>query len=161
MTDERLPPPGPEERQPKSHSALREALVDERDGPLPAMLLALTVLAGVVDATSILALDHVFVAAMTGNIVFIGLGLSGAPAFSVTRSGLALLSFALGVLLGARTCEYSGGHRGLALRNIAIIKAAFAVPVLVIALVAGEHLGSGAAWSSQCCSPSRWAASSP
>jgi hypothetical protein len=38
---------------------LREALVDERDGPLPAMLVALTVLAGVVDAASILALDHV------------------------------------------------------------------------------------------------------
>jgi hypothetical protein len=62
---------------------LRDTFVDERDGPLPAMLLALTALAGIVDATSILALKHVFVATMTGNVVFIGLGLSGAPRFSV------------------------------------------------------------------------------
>lgn len=47
--------------------------IDEHDGPLPALLLALTMLAGVVDATSILRLGHVFVATMTGNLVFIGL----------------------------------------------------------------------------------------
>ncbi len=103
------------------------------------MLLSLTVLAGIVDATSILALDHVFVAAMTGNIVFIGLGLSGAPGFSVTRSGLALLSFAVGVVLGGRTCRRSGGHRGLALRDVTLVKAALAVPVTIIAVVAGDH----------------------
>ena len=40
---------------------LRTAVVDERDGPLPALLLTLTVLVGIVDATSIL-LAHVFVA---------------------------------------------------------------------------------------------------
>ena len=144
MTVDRPPAPGPAGQQPSPRLALRTALVDERDGPLPAMLLALTVLAGVVDATSILALDHVFVAAMTGNIVFIGLGLSGAPGFSVTRSGLALLSFALGVLLGARACRHAGGHRGLALRNITIVKVVLAVPVLAIALISGEHLGTGA-----------------
>ena len=71
---------------PPARRALRAAFVDERDGPLPAMLLALTVLAGVVDATSILALDHVFVAAMTGNLVILGLGLSGATGFSVSSS---------------------------------------------------------------------------
>lgn len=115
--------------------------VDERDGPLPAMLLALTVLAGLVDATSILALDRVFVAAMTGNIVFVGLGLSGAPGFSASRSGIALLSFAVGVVLGAHTCRRSGEHRGRAVRNVALSKALLAVPVTVIAVVAGDDLG--------------------
>jgi uncharacterized membrane protein YoaK (UPF0700 family) len=108
------------------------------------MLLALTALAGIVDATSILALKHVFVATMTGNVVFIGLGLSGAPRFSVWASGLALLSFFLGVLLGARACRLSGGHRGLALRNDTIVKTVLAVPVTVIAIAAGDPLGNTA-----------------
>lgn len=135
MTHER-PPPGPE----RAHSALRASLVDERDGPLPAMLLALTFLAGVVDATSILALDHVFVAAMTGNIVFVGLGLSGAPGFSAARSALAMLAFAVGALLGAHTCRRSGDHRGMAMRNTVLTKLALAVPVTVIAVVGGADL---------------------
>ena len=37
-------------------------------GPLPAVLVALTVVTGVVDAVSYLALGHVFVANMTGNV---------------------------------------------------------------------------------------------
>ncbi len=82
-------------------SALRGALIDDRDGPLPAMLLALTVLAGVVDAVSILALDRVFVSSMTGNLVFIGIGLAGVEGFSVFSPLVSLGSFVLGVLAGA------------------------------------------------------------
>jgi len=37
-------------------------------GPLPALLLLLTVATGVVDAVSILALGRVFIANMTGNV---------------------------------------------------------------------------------------------
>ncbi len=136
--------PGPEQRPPDLRRGLREAVVDERDGPLPAMLLALTVLAGIVDATSILALNHVFVAAMTGNIVFIGLGLAGASLFSVIHSAIALASFVVGALLGAHTCRRSGPHRGLAVRNIAIAKGALAVPVMVIAVTSGDHLDAWA-----------------
>src|ERR1700760_1084376 len=62
---------------------LRLAVVEERDGPLPAMLVALTVLAGIVDATSILKLGHVFVATMTGNLVFVGLAIAGAKGFAI------------------------------------------------------------------------------
>jgi uncharacterized membrane protein YoaK (UPF0700 family) len=119
---------------------LHDAIVDERDGPLPALLLGLTVLAGVVDATSILALDHVFVAAMTGNLVILGLGLSGASGFSVTSSALALAAFVVGVLAGALICRHAGGHRGRALRNTTIYKAVLAVPVTVTALAVGDDL---------------------
>ena len=43
---------------------------DPVHGPLPALMLVLTVLTGVVDAVSILSLGRVFVANMTGNVVF-------------------------------------------------------------------------------------------
>ena len=128
--------------EPTFGRTLHDAFVDARDGPLPALLLGLTLLAGVVDATSILALDHVFVAAMTGNLVILGLGLSGATGFSVTASALALAGFLVGVLAGALICRHAGGHRGRALRNTTIYKAALALPVTVTALVAGDHLPS-------------------
>lgn len=121
-------------------TGLRRALIDERDGPLPAMLVALTMLAGVVDATSILALDHVFVAAVTGNIVFIGLGLTGAAGFSVLASGVALAGFVVGVFPGARLCRLSTGHRGRAVRNVVALKFALAVPVTLLVVLAGESL---------------------
>jgi hypothetical protein len=43
---------------------------DDVGRALPAMLLTLTVVTGVVDAASYLSLGHVFVANMTGNVVF-------------------------------------------------------------------------------------------
>lgn len=49
---------------------------DEADGPLPAILLALTVVSGIVDA-SYLLLGHVFVANMTGNVLVLGFALGG------------------------------------------------------------------------------------
>ena len=49
-------------------------------GPLSALLVTLTVVTGLVDAVSYLALGHVFVANMTGNVVFLGFALAGAPA---------------------------------------------------------------------------------
>ncbi|PVZ15059.1 YoaK family protein [Actinomycetospora cinnamomea] len=125
---------GPTERR-----GLRRALVDDRDGPLPAMLLAFTVLAGVVDATSILALDHVFVAAITGNIVFLGLGVAG-TGFSVVSPAVAVGGFMVGAVVGARVCRRPGGHhRGRAVRDTAIGKTVLAVPVTV-AVIAVEPL---------------------
>ena len=76
-------------------SGLRRAFLDERHGPLPALLLALTMLAGVLDATTILRLGHVFVATMTGNLVFMGLAAAGAQGFSVGVSALALWASSL------------------------------------------------------------------
>jgi Protein of unknown function (DUF1275) len=53
-------------------------------GPLPGLLLILTVVTGVVDSISILALGRVFVANMTGNVVFAGFAIVGAPGFSLS-----------------------------------------------------------------------------
>jgi uncharacterized membrane protein YoaK (UPF0700 family) len=69
-------------------------------GGLPAVLLALTVVTGLIDAASILAFGRVFVANMTGNIVFIGFALVGAPGFSLLGSVLALAGFLVGAIAG-------------------------------------------------------------
>jgi uncharacterized membrane protein YoaK (UPF0700 family) len=53
---------------------------------LPPLFLVLTLVTGVVDATSYLSLGHVFVANMTGNVVFLGLGIAGAGGISVRAS---------------------------------------------------------------------------
>ena len=118
-------------------------MIDDRHGPLPALLLALTVLGGVVDAVSIARLDHVFVAAQTGNFVLIGLGIAGIRGFSVAASAISLGSFLLGALAGARICRNSRDHRGRALRNITAFKAVLALPATLVALLAGGHFGYG------------------
>jgi hypothetical protein len=75
---------------------------DSPDGPLPPLLLALTVVTGLVDATSDLKLGHVFVANMTGNVVFLGFGIAGAGGISIWASLTALGSFLVGGVCGGR-----------------------------------------------------------
>jgi uncharacterized membrane protein YoaK (UPF0700 family) len=117
---------------------LLEAVLDERDGPLPAMLLTLTVLVGIVDATSIL-LANVFVASMTGNVVFLGLALAGAPGFSVGRSLLPMTAFAVGAVVGSRALRFAGTHRGRALRNVLAVKTVLAAVVTGVVIAAHGH----------------------
>jgi uncharacterized membrane protein YoaK (UPF0700 family) len=123
---------------------LQLALWDEAHGPLPALLLALTVLAGNVDAVSILRLGGVFVATMTGNLVFIGLAAAGAKGFNVGTSALALGAFVVGVLVGARALGAGRSHRGRALRNVLAVKLCLGSAVMVVALVGGPHFSDGA-----------------
>lgn len=85
---------------------------DDRHGPLPALLLALTVVTGLVDAVSILSLGRVFVANMTGNVVFIGFALAGAPGFSLAASLSALAGFVVGAGTAGRTVVRLRSHRG-------------------------------------------------
>src|SRR5450631_4779025 len=76
--------------------------VGDPHGPLAPFLLCLTVVTGLVDAFSYLVLGHVFVANMTGNVVFLGFALVGAPGFSISASGVALGAFGIGALAGGR-----------------------------------------------------------
>jgi uncharacterized membrane protein YoaK (UPF0700 family) len=66
------------------------------------LLLALTVVTGLVDAVSYLALGHVFTANMTGNVVFLGFAMAAAPGLSIARSGAALAAFLTGATIGGR-----------------------------------------------------------
>jgi uncharacterized membrane protein YoaK (UPF0700 family) len=123
---------------------IRTVVFDERDGPLPALLLALTVLAGLLDAFSILRLGGVFVATMTGNLVFIGLAAAGATGFVVGIPALALGGFVVGVLIGGRAYRAAPSHRGAALRNVLVVKLSLAGAVMVIAVLAGPQFPPGA-----------------
>lgn len=122
---------------------IRDVFVNERDGPLPALLLALTVVAGVLDATSILRLGGVFVATMTGNLVFIGLAAAGAKGFAVGTSALALGGFVVGVPIGGWVCRTARSHRGVALRNVLAVKLWLAGTVVVIAVATGPRFAVG------------------
>ena len=85
---------------------------DPRHGPLPFLLLVLTVVTGLVDAVSYLRLEHVFVANMTGNVVFLGFAAAGAPDFSIGLSIAAIAAFLAGALAGGRLGSSASEHRG-------------------------------------------------
>jgi uncharacterized membrane protein YoaK (UPF0700 family) len=85
---------------------------DPRHGPLPAFLLALTVVTGLVDAVSFLSLGHVFVSNMTGNVVFLGFAAAGAGGIAPQRSLVAILMFGIGSGVGGRMSLRWGAHRG-------------------------------------------------
>ncbi|MGW3560917.1 YoaK family protein [Streptomyces sp. NPDC000963] len=71
-----------------------------RSARLAPPLLALTFLSGLVDAASFLGLGRVFVANMTGNVVFLGFALSGVAQLSAPASAVALACFLTGAAAG-------------------------------------------------------------
>jgi uncharacterized membrane protein YoaK (UPF0700 family) len=75
-------------------------LIADRTDPLPLVLIALSAVTGLVDGVSVLGLGQVFVANMTGNTVFLGFAVGGAPGFEVPRYVAALLAFLAGALAG-------------------------------------------------------------
>jgi uncharacterized membrane protein YoaK (UPF0700 family) len=82
------------------------------------LLMALTVSSGVVDAISFIAMGKVFTAFMTGNLVFLGLGVShafapGGP--NLVRVVVVIAAFTLGVFVAERIFRRSRAvARGLA-----------------------------------------------
>ena len=116
---------------------------DDRHGPLPPLLVGLTVVTGLVDAFSYLILGHVFVANMTGNVVFMAFALAGAKGFSLAASVLALLAFAAGAALGGRLSNRFADHRGRLLLAVAVAEA---VLVLVSYLCAATAADPSRGW---------------
>ncbi|MFH8252664.1 YoaK family protein [Microbacterium sp. B2969] len=66
------------------------------------LMLALTFSTGVIDAVGYLGLDRVFTANMTGNVVILGMALTGADGLPVLGPAVALLGFALGAAAAGR-----------------------------------------------------------
>jgi len=116
-------------------------------GPLPALLLMLSVVTGLVDAVSYLALGHVFVANMTGNVVLLGFALAGAPGLSVPASLAALAAFLLGAVGGGRIGTRLGDHRGRHLRTAAACAAPLLLLAFLVAAVAGQPVSSVARYA--------------
>jgi uncharacterized membrane protein YoaK (UPF0700 family) len=115
-----------------------------KTGPLPALLIALTVVTGLVDAVSYVALGHVFVANMTGNVVFLGFAIAGAAGLSVVASLAAIGAFLVGAGVGGRIGARLGTQRGRHLAAAATVGLVALVVALVIAAAAGRHPGDGA-----------------
>jgi uncharacterized membrane protein YoaK (UPF0700 family) len=107
-------------------------------GPLPGLLLILTVVTGVVDSISILALGRVFVANMTGNVVFAGFAIVGAPGFSLSASLFALAGFLAGAAVGGTMIIRVGGDRAALLRAGTAAEVALAAVALVLAALSGD-----------------------
>jgi uncharacterized membrane protein YoaK (UPF0700 family) len=110
---------------------------DSRDGLLPPLLIALTVVTGLVDAFSYLMLGHVFVANQTGNVVFFAFALAGARGFSVTASLTTVGCFIVGALVAGRLGRFLAARREVLLGLTAGIQAVIvAETVTMTALVA-------------------------
>ena len=114
-----------------------------RHGPLPPLLVGLTFVTGLVDAFSYLVLGHVFVANMTGNVVFLGFAVLGAPGFSLVASALALAMFWCGALAGGRIGVRFGQHRAHLLTVAVSVQSALLAVSVALAAVSGNPVSNG------------------
>jgi uncharacterized membrane protein YoaK (UPF0700 family) len=69
-------------------------------------LLLLTFSTGIVDAISVLVLGHVFVANMTGNVIFLGFWFAPHTVVDMTAAVVAFASFVTGAILGGRLARH-------------------------------------------------------
>src|SRR6478609_1237309 len=120
---------------------VRQTLVPRNEvkhGPLPPLLVAMTMVTGLVDAFSYLVLGHVFVANMTGNVVFLGFAIAGAPGFSISASLVALGSFVCGALIGGKAVAAFGQHRGHLLATATSFQTVLLGASVVAAVASGD-----------------------
>lgn len=73
-------------------------------------LLLLTCATGIVDAVSVLVLGHVFVANMTGNVIFLGFWFVPGSGVDVTGALVAFIGFVLGTVVGGRLRRHLDSH---------------------------------------------------
>ncbi len=125
---------------------VRQTLVprgEVKHGPLPPLLVAMTLVTGLVDAFSYLVLGHVFVANMTGNVVFLAFALAGASGFSILASLVALCSFVLGSMGGGLLGSRLGQHRGHLLSVAAALQTLLLSASVVLAVLSGNRVSTG------------------
>ncbi|HEV7774501.1 MAG TPA: DUF1275 family protein [Conexibacter sp.] len=123
------------------------------------LLVVLAMGAGAVDAITLTALG-VFTAAITGNLVLVGLALGSGNGGQALRAGAAFAAFALGLVLAGRVLGEAGGEPALRSRArevivaVALVQAAFAIAWIAldgaphgaerVALIAAAALAMGA-----------------
>ena len=117
-----------------------------KHGPLPPLLIAMTLVTGLVDAFSYLVLGHVFVANMTGNVVFLAFALAGASGFSIPASLVALGAFVLGSLGGGLLGSRLGQHRGRLLSVTAALQTLLLSASAVLAALSGNPVNASSSY---------------
>jgi uncharacterized membrane protein YoaK (UPF0700 family) len=115
----------------------RRLTADPSHGPLPALLVGLTLLTGIVDAVSLLSLGRVFVANMTGNVVFVGFALAGAAGFSLAGSLAALVGFLVGAGAGGQLIRRFSHDRARLLVAGSTCELLFVASALLVVVVPG------------------------
>ena len=126
---------------------------DRPHGPLPVLLVCLTVVTGLVDAFSYLSLGHVFVANMTGNVVFLGFALAGVGEISIMASLLAVLAFVVGATMGGRLAAGRALHRGHLLAAATAVQAGIVLGASVSATDADWFARAGYGRPKRRCTP--------
>jgi uncharacterized membrane protein YoaK (UPF0700 family) len=117
--------------------------MDDRHGPLPPLMLLLTVVTGLIDAFSYLVLGHVFVANMTGNVVFAGFAIAGAGGFALAPNVVALVAFAAGAFLSARVIRTVWSHRARVLHLALGLQILLVAVAFLVAEVSGSPVEAG------------------
>ena len=100
------------------------------------LMLALTFSTGIIDAVGYLGLDRVFTGNMTGNVVILGMALTGADGLPIAGPIIALALFMVGAAIAGRTLRsqpagWSGRSTALFVGVGAVLLAA-ALPMLLL-----------------------------
>lgn len=134
------PNPLPTRAVAQRRSVWQQLNADPAHGPLPALLVGLTALTGIVDAVSILALGRVFVANMTGNVVFAGFALAGAAGFALAPSLAALAGFLAGAAAGGGLIRRVGHDRAWLLASGTALQLVLVTAALTLTAASGPGL---------------------
>jgi uncharacterized membrane protein YoaK (UPF0700 family) len=118
-------------------SAAAASATDQGERALLGVLLALTLLSGLVDGVCYLGLGRVFTANMTGNVVVLGFAAAGAPGFSVTACLTSLGLFLVGAVCGGRISRHVS-RRSRLLTTAVGLEAVFVAAAAVVAFAASS-----------------------
>jgi uncharacterized membrane protein YoaK (UPF0700 family) len=110
----------------------------DRHTPLRPYLMGLTLVTGIVDAVSYLLLGHVFVANMTGNIVFLGFAITAPQNLSIPASLAATIAFLAGAFLGGRLGARLGRHRAQLLTVSICVEVVLVAAALLVSIVVSD-----------------------
>jgi uncharacterized membrane protein YoaK (UPF0700 family) len=109
-------------------------------GPVAPLLITMTFVTGLVDAFSYLELGHVFVANMTGNVLFLAFAVAGAHGLSMSASLVALGAFFVGATLGGRIHTMMNNHRAKLFTVSVAVQACLFLVALIVVLVSSTPL---------------------
>jgi uncharacterized membrane protein YoaK (UPF0700 family) len=116
---------------------MRARLRRDQDRLHLALMLVLTFSTGVIDAVGYLGLDRVFTGNMTGNVVILGMALTGADGLPVVGPLVALGGFVLGAIGGGAALRNSPKGWGLRITLLLLLVGLLITAGLVPVVVGG------------------------
>ncbi len=100
------------------------------------LMLALTFSTGIIDAVGYLGLDRVFTGNMTGNVVLLGMALTGTTTLPILRPILALALFCVGAIVAGRALrKHEGDWSGLITTLLGFVSLGLALVAIMVLAV--------------------------